>query len=563
MKKILYNLAVLIKNIRGCFHKHPFFVSLLIATLYLLFLQFPFITSGDSWAESWYEYIHEAFVNGSKGFFHLGIAGYFNLLPKLLSFPFVILDMPLQYVDYFFRYATTVFVVGCTSFVAHQYNRTIIKSDALRVILALGLLLCFNHITSFSMINAWYVGFIPIVLISISPTKFKTQLGMIIYASFALLVSLTKPSIILLPLVLYRAQRHKEYLLAFVITLGIILQTLLLLTSSYLSSFPQITTGIVSRIANTLLYPGLLALKSFDLAPSSIICIILACVLIVIVAYLASKKVGILAVGAILLAIAGASYSSLYAPDQPAPSVTQHYMSLFNDDSKLQREIVIRLLLLLIAFIGLGVFYEQKKNYRFLGVGILAVSACLTLLLYRPIDVTSASLVTNLAPFRKEMRQRTVDCIPIAPNVLWDANKEMNYAFPWYFEQHAYATCGRTNYGKLFSTSSFTTRVSELQPITIDLEKPYSLTAFSLPIRLSSKDSVATLTLTDRVSGAQFIAKVEKRQFDAMANPVFNLANADKSLHHEFLLSSSNPDVFVGHFDDNTPITFTYYSLLR
>lgn len=554
-------LPPLVSRVLDIVRKHPFVTTLAASVLYLVIFQSPFITSGDNWAEAWYEYIHGAFVDGKSGFFAVGIAGYFNFLPKLLSYSYVLLHLPLEYIDYFLRFSVVAFVVACTAFVAHPYNRPLIKSDPIRGVLALALLMCFNHITTFSMINAWYVGFIPIILVSLSSNRFKHELHMVLYAAFALMVTLTKPSIILLPLVLYRAWRHKEYLLGFIISFGIFLQTGLLFFSDYLAKFPPIAGSLLGKAANTILYPGLLLLKSFGINPSFLAVIVLATLALLGVTYVVSRKIGLVPAVLLVVVMFGASYAALYAPDSPAPSVITHHQALFADDQKLQREVMVRMLALILLFIAAGVGYECWKNVRLVRPATVAMSALLLMLLFRPIDVTSAAVVTDLKPFRNELQSRTIDCVPIAPNALWGVTDKSTFTYPWYFERSAYGTCGRTNYGQSFHRSSFTVKANETKQIIIELEKPYALTAMSFPVRLSSPRDTTTLMLTEVETGKQFIANVAPRQFDTMANPVFNLSGAGKSTSHHFTLTSSNPNVYTGTFDNDIPLEFTYYSL--
>ena len=66
--------------------RRPFVTAVSVGTLYLLISQYKFVVSGDAWAEDFYEYVHGAIANGWNGFFYTGIAGYFNFIPKLLSY---------------------------------------------------------------------------------------------------------------------------------------------------------------------------------------------------------------------------------------------------------------------------------------------------------------------------------------------------------------------------------------------------------------------------------------------------------------------------------------------
>lgn len=559
-KKKPYKPPGVVPRIFDTIRAHPFITAIIISLLYLMVFQNPFMRTGDAWAESWYEYIHGAFVNGKAGFFELGIAGYFNFLPKMLSYPYVLLHLPLEYIDYFFRFATIAFVIGCTSFIAHPYNRPLVKSSFLRIILAIALLMCFSHITIFSMINAWYAGFIPFILVSLSPYRFRNELRMVLYAAFALAVSLTKPSIILLPFAIYRMVRHKEYLLGFIVSFGIILQTLFLFSSKYLSGFPAIEADLVERGLATLLYPGLILLKSFGVTFSSFLLIIVASLFIAALLYTSYHKIGLIRTGLLTLVILSASYTSLYAPDSPAPSLIKDYTLLMADDQKLQREVVVQLMLLIPTFISLGWLTEKLRPKR-LYVVVLTLTSLTLLPLYRPIDVTSAALTTDLKPFQQELKNRSIDCIPIAPNALWGVKERSKRTYPWYFERGEYGSCGRTNYAKSFYRSSFTKRTSEIPELSVTLDEPHTLTAFSLPVRLLSPRDKTILTLTENISGKHFTATVAERQFDEMANPVFNLAGLPKNAQFRFSLSSSNPDVFIGTFDDQTPLSFTYFLL--
>lgn len=119
------------------FLRHPYLYTILFCSLYLLLFQQPFISTGDTWAEAYYEYVHGAIANGWQGFFHAGIAGYFNFLPKLISYPYIQFGLPVDKIDHFFRICTILYAVVSVAYIAHRHNRYLIRNDWLRSGLAL------------------------------------------------------------------------------------------------------------------------------------------------------------------------------------------------------------------------------------------------------------------------------------------------------------------------------------------------------------------------------------------------------------------------------------------
>ena len=291
----------------------PYTSAFVICTLYIVLFQFPFLVTGDTWAETFYEYVHGALANSWQGFFYTGIAGYFNFLPKIISFSYVAFGLPLQYIDYFLRIVTILYTIACVSFVAHKYNRSLISSDLLRVVMALFTLMTYYHISSFSFINVWYVGFIPMILISLNSKRFDGESKQILYAVYALTICLTKPSIILLPLVIYRTVKVKEYLMGIIIIAGIVLQTLLFITSSFYNNLPEpIHVDPFTKALNVILYLGLLLLKLFRLEPVHLIVVLAATLLVVVLFIVATRALGLIRSTLTALTMSLISYTVIY-----------------------------------------------------------------------------------------------------------------------------------------------------------------------------------------------------------------------------------------------------------
>lgn len=329
------------------------------------------------------------------------------------------LGLPLDLIGYFFRISVVLFTVSSIAFTAHRYNRWLIPSDGLRIVLCLAILMLFSHITIFGMINVWYVGFIPIILISLSPLRFRSELREVVYAAFSMAVCFSKPSLVLLPLVLFRAWRHKEYLLGFILSFSIGLQTLLFLTSSYFLRLPdQASIPILEKILSIVLYPGMVLLKILH-APTPTFFIVMCVSAMIVLLYISLTRILGWRVSVVLGTTVGLLvYTSLFSPDSPMPSLFHNLNTLYTDTSKLQRDILLQALLLLLLFVGYYHFVViLKKRFAikiFQANAIYLVAPFVfLLLLYRPIDVSSAGLaLNNLQQFKGDLRKVTQTVCP-------------------------------------------------------------------------------------------------------------------------------------------------------
>lgn len=542
-----------------------YLVTALLCVVYLCILQFPFVSSGDAWAEAFYEYVHGALVSGWQSFFQPGIAGYYNFLPKLLSYPYVILGLPLDKIDYFFRFGIIIFTVACVSFIAHPYNRTVIKNDGLRVSLSLLALMTLTHISTFSMINVWYVGFIPIILISLSDNRFKNEFPQILYAVFALAVCFTKPSIILLPLVWYRMIRHKEYLLGFIITFAIALQSLLLLSSAfYASQAHPAASSLLTKTSSMFLYPGLLLLKTLKIEPHRLAAVILASLLLYVIVLFALKRLGAIRASVLTMSTGITLYTTLFPPDVPLGAVRTNFHALFRDVNKLQRDVVLQFLLMFVIILAIDLLVLNAAKTRQRAYTYAGYSACIVIAFctFRPIDVTAAGSYVNIDPFRNDLHARTVKCMPITPTALWGTNYEIPaVTYPWYFESAPYGSCGRSNYSKIIDQQTFNLPLSKTPVLAIQLERAFPMRSLAIPLRTTSRSTTATITLKDLDTGNSYVAQIDKRQNDTMTYVIFNINGSSTEDHYRYRITSSNPGVYSGKFTDGSVANFMYYSV--
>jgi hypothetical protein len=551
--------------IRRLFKKHPYWSAIVLCASYLIILQFQFVSSGDSWAEAFYEYVHGAVTHHAGDFFFSrGIAGYFEFLPRTLTLLYIHLGLPLGHIDQFFRGVVIIFTIVCTSYIAHKHNRYLIGSDILRIVLALLTLMTFYHITSFSFINVWYVGFIPIVLISLNPKQFRSEWQQVFYAMFCMAIFLTKPSIILLPLVLYRSVKLKEYLLGFILIFSIGLQTLIFFTSNYYTQAALMTThsSLFSRAIDTVLYTGLIALKTFRIAPPDLLVVIAACTALVGLLWFLIRSLNV--IGAILVALTTllASYTAIFAPDTPSPPVHKFYKAIFYDQFKLQREVFLAFLILMLIFVAMY-HVSRRLPFKIRSFGIFILCVVMACAMFRHIDTRSAGLYIDISPFRKTLTARQPLCMPIPPTPAWDqqAMKNKAKAFPWYYESGDYGTCEHTNYGKIIDYSTNKTIDRGLNIETSSPEGVRPLSAILLPVTNLHPERSSALILEDLHSHQTFKAKITRGQ--SLVFAAFNLSGDPPDSHYVLSLhevGKTKSALSLSYFTDGTIAEFAYYA---
>lgn len=549
------------------FAHYPHFYAFGAMLLYLLVFQFQFVTTGDGWAEAFYEYIHGALVVGREGFFDLGIAGYFNFLPKLLTYPYIWLNFPLEYIDYFYRFMVILFTLACVSFIAHPYNRDLIKNDLLRTFLAFAVLLTFYHISSFSMINVWYVGFIPIILVSLSPHKFQSEWHQIFYATFTMAVCLTKPSLVVLPLIIYRLIRHKEILLGSILLFPVLLQACLFFTSSYYAFWSAARiehVTLLSKIVNTLLYPGLLVWKLYQVAPAAFAFVAAGTGVIGMLFAVFWKVRGFIQAALLGLVLCLASYSAIYPPDSPPFSVQDTYTSLFGDYMKLQREVLISFVIVLLIFVCASFViqhFAKHRHSRYITIVTFAIVIILTAMSFRVIDAKGSHLYVNLDPFRPSLAKDTPICMPVAPTPSWYPPNTSVYG--WYYESWDYGTCGKTNYDKSIDYHSFgKQKINRGTLIKIVNVHHHDIKSLYLPVQNPDPTRATTLVLKNTKTGKTYEAPIDSKKNDKLTFVAFNLEGEDAEDEYSYQLSekdTKNSALSTGTFTDGRLAHYSYF----
>jgi hypothetical protein len=551
------------------FRSHTHLYAFGILALYLLIFQWQFVTSGDSWAETYYEYVYGAVTGGWQVFFDTGIAGYYNFLPKLISYSYILLGAPVQFVDYFLRIVVILYTLLCVSFIAHPYNRHIIKNDSIRLGLALATLLIFYHISSFSIINVWYVGFIPLILVSLHPERFTHEWQQILYAAFAMSVCFTKPSLVILPLIVYRMIRHHEYLLGSIIIFSITVQTALFFASPYYEQWSGVYdqhVGLLSKIVNTLLYPGLLFLKLYQVYPLHLSIVVAGTGLLAALFIVLLKTRGVIQALLIGLTLALASYTAIYPPDTPPFSVVSGYSELYSDEMKLQREVLISFIIILSLFISGGYFYEKYRSSRYSNYakgGIIVILILLTALSFRHIDTQSARLHVNINPYRESLAKGRAICMPIPPTPSWYPQGAAVYG--WYYESYGLGTCEKTNYDKNINYESFDEKsIDSGHPIDINNKHGNIIKTVYLPVYNPRPIDSATLVLRNEKTGASYEAPIEsKHTNDHLTFVAFNLDGGETvQQKYQYTLSEKgNPTskLSVGKFNDKSLAYYSYF----
>lgn len=539
----------------------PYWLAFGFTLLYLALFQRHFLFSGDVWAESYAEYLTQAVTLGWKGFFQLGWAGYFNLIPKTLVDVYVWLHLPIGYIDYYYRAAVVLFTLACTSFIAHPYNRSLIKNDYLRVILALMTVMLLHHPSSFSFINVWYIGFVVIILVSLNPTKFRSEVMSSTYALFALAVCLTKPSIILLPLVVYRAVRHKEYLLGVFVSVGIGLQSLLMLSSSYLAAShidaPRITAlKTTTKLATMAFGSGVLFLKTLNLHPFSLAVVALATGVLAVLSLLLFKRLGFFAATAVGSVYLLATYAYYFAPDTPVPSVFHQYREIFNDDFKLQREIIISFLLLLGLFLLIDWAVNTNREWmakRARAFGLFGLIILMAGLQYRPIDTQGAVNAGHIGGYRAGLNRGQSLCIPIAPTPSWSTYTGLSNA-TWFFQYHG--GCIGLNYDKHLGSQLDPIQIGKKLTIEVPTTPDRQIKALLLPVMNPTPHTQRELTLRDQANGRTYTALLyAKSSNEKLSYVSFNLyGEPPMAGSYSFTVSEDNSprsSIELVHFSDH------------
>src|SRR6266567_3643997 len=368
-------------------HKHPIIITLLLIVIYLVIFQRDFITSSDVWAEGYSEYLAKSVSKSFFGAMAPSWEGYLTLIPSLLAKMYVhFFGGYLGYVGYYYRAVVILFTVASVIFIAAPINRKLIKNDYVRIVFSLATLFLLSHVSSFSFINVWYICFVPIILISLNTAKLSNK-QQIWYVLLSLLAAFTKPSLILVPFVAYRAVKTKEYVSNGIILLAAFIQTYLTLFRT--SDTRVVTLGIKQLFLAIYLGNGVAPLKILHVHPNQLY-VLVANLAVLGLFVLLLKKRGVLFTAVIAVGYLFSIYTNLLAP---GTQTDFHALAIYNDIYKLQRELMTNFFVLLLVFLNFETMHTYVRSYRkqrmYTVPIFLAIASLGFLNLYQHIDTTS------------------------------------------------------------------------------------------------------------------------------------------------------------------------------
>lgn len=535
-----------------------FYLTLILLSLYMLVFQNSYVFGGDSWAEAFPEYLNDALMLPWNEIFSSGWAGYLTIIPALFTNLYVWSWLPLGSIDIYFRIITLVFAIGSIAFIAHPINRGLIKNDFIRVFIALILLLSFRHVSALAFINIWYVGFFIIALVSLSKAKIS-RVWEWLYTAFALLVALSKTSLVILPFVIYRTIVQKKYISGGIIGAAAILQTLLTVFADTGYGGEDINFSIIEIIIGAFLSVGILTFKIFQVTPPHLIAIIIVSLIVIgmgIYSAIKSRQ-RLFQIGLLFIGLGLSIYLHVFAPDNSFSTLWVSYMELFNDVGKYQREFMINFFILLIIGIFLSdIIKDIPKKFKritLFSVVIIILGMFLAINPFAKIDTTSAAVQSSVSSFRTSLNIEEPICMPVAPTPLWD------YRARWFFQ---YKGGCYTNIPTLpIDMDSFNQGIDNNGvTLTIPATSKDELKTVGVVIG-TDKGFVGDLTLTDLSINKSFSVHLENEAGGLQFVSFNTTALGPREFSYSMKLTSqSNFSPTMGTFkDSSTPVIYPYF----
>jgi hypothetical protein len=552
INKMRKNISENISKIR----QHPVLVAVFGMLLYFALFQLPFVTSGDIWAEAYMEYLHKALHTGWISVIMPSWEGYVTFLPSFFTKAYVELGASLGMIDMYLRGIAVIFTVGSLAVIASPLTKPLLPRLWQRLVVIAGLILTLWHVSAFSFINIWYVGFIPIVVLALSAVRFKVW-QQIFYTLFALAVAFTKPSVILVPFIVYRAIRTKEYISNALILAAVGVQTYLLFFATS-NGARNVVQSIWQIVHDMYVGMGTAILKLVQIAPNDlfIVCANIALVLLLVLLIL---RLGWVRAGLLAFGFAFSVYAYVLAPSADAARPVADASAIFADHYKIQREILISMFLvlstgLLLPHVWRGAQKLAPRLHIPARVAVLVVTGVALGFMYRPIDTTSHQVALNIAPFRSSLAMQQPVCMPVAPTPSWSQGTNWFMAYGGGCE-----TTGAFSMN-VFDASSQTIEDGEI--VQIAGHGKHSLMTVMLPVRLASSYNAATFTLQDIATGMQFIGQIKTSQDGAAQFVAFNTSGLAAAESYEFILTTDTPASTMID-DDGAVVVQSYFMLLE
>jgi hypothetical protein len=520
--------------------QHPVALAFVLCALYLAFAQSSFLFSGDMWAESYAEFIPKAVDKPAWAIIAPSWEGYLTVLPLFFTKFFYLSLVPLGGIDYFFRAVTVAFAVCCVAFLAAPMHRSIIRQDWLRIALGLAVLMLLSHLSSFSFINIWYIGFLPIMFLGLNQAPLSAS-RQILYTLYGVAVAFTKPSIILAPFLVYRAFKTKEYVSNGIILAATLVQTYLLFFANQ-GGARSVALSIGDIIQALYVGGGLSLLKIFSIYPHNAWYLLAANLLLWTCLVVVWRTKGLWIALLVAFAYAFSIYSNLLAPGwQP----TFDYQFLYNDTFKLQRAFVTNMVVVTMLFIVIG---QASKRAAKLIIVVL-VGAVLAKL-YQPIDATSSKAYASAGPFRQSLTDGKPVCMPVAPNPNWAPGTN------WYLQFHG--GCTYTNFDKQLNIGATSLDLAKPLALHIDGTTDRDLKTVMVVVKMANQQQQGMLSLRDLATGQVFHSAVRPSP-DHLRFVAFDLGSLKAVTGYDFELTARGPSMqavsFVG---ESGPAFYTY-----
>lgn len=535
--------------------QHPVLVALGIIAAYFFILQLPFIMSGDIWAEAYMEYLHKALHAGWISVIMPSWEGYVTLLPSFFTKVYVESGASLGMVDVYLRAVAVMFAAGSLVVIASPLTKPLLPALWQRLLVMLGLLLTLWHVSAFSFINIWYVGFIPIIILALAAVKF-TVWQKVLYTLFALVVAFTKPSVILVPFIIYRAVRTKEYITNALILAAVAGQTYLLFFASS-NGARNVVQSIWQIVHDMYVGMGASVLKLLQVAPSDIT-LAIANIALVLLLVLLILRLSVVRAGLLSFGFAFSVYAYVLAPSADTVRPAADAAAIFADYFKVQREMLIAMFLVLSAGLLLPHVWRGaarlKAQWRVPArVAILFVTGFALGFIYRPIDVSSHQVALDIAPFRSTLAMRQPLCMPVAPTPTWSQGTNWFMGFG--------GGCETIGGFKQDILASVAEPINDGRVVRVGGHGNHSLMTVMLPVRLEAQHSESIFTLEDVATGMRFTSRVKTGEAGGAQFVAFNTSGLASAENYEFIVTTEVSAYVV--LDDDGYVPAQVYFMLH
>ncbi len=535
-----------------------FFVGVFALLAYIFAFQTSFLLSGDTWAEAFPEYVNEAVTKGWLEVFKSSWAGYLTLAPSFISKLYVYLGLPIGYIDIYMRLVVVLFAVACVGFISHPVNRKIIPNDFIRLVVMFLVFFSLRHISVLAFINVWYLGFIVIALVSLSGKKFARKYEWL-YTIGSLIVILSKSSLVVLPFIIYRGVMTKRYAQSVLLSSAVLLQTFLTVFAPTGYGSKSVTTSLVDVLIGMPVGASILFMKFLHFPYVNHLSIVFFIVLLASISVYLYKRKGLWIILTLAAGLFISLYLQLFAPDNPFKHFWSDYVGLYNDTSKLQREIFTMFLFSLMVGTALSEAYIHGRVLPLRGrkiagavIGVIIVTLLLAANPLTQVLSTDPSLHTDIEPFRAPLNRGESLCMPVAPTPLLDPQGN------WFFQYKG--GCYQKQTHNPIDLGSFT---SSLKTTDLIITSPYKqgelIETILLPIKKQPHTN-GELTMTELNSGTKRTVKL-KNDSESYAFVSFEIPEIKTgSSGYKFRVQQQNGDsIYAGVSEGGNPLVYIYY----